>query len=558
MKPLRNLFDRLHPLFEKDGKLERLYPLYEGVDTFLFTPGETTTGPSHIRDGMDLKRMMITVVVALIPCIFMAFYNTGYHANRIVQGNRELQNAELIGNLRTVGATVSAEQEEAIVKAAGSTTIDAAITAAGVGSTEEIAAARAAGEKQRLLQGLAGLVESKIMTQDQVDAVANDKALDCVPSSLSDSAGWRESKAVLALTGLFTDDKAKLERLETELTAHVDREVERQARTGSDDGWRSSIMASLTGFDPNSFLSNIVHGGLYFIPVFLVCNIVGGTWELIFCCVRGHDLNEGFLVTGMLFPLTLPPTIPLWQVALGISFGVVIGKEVFGGTGKNFLNPALTARAFLYFAHPGEITGDQVWTAIDTASFDAVSGATSLTGLASIDKAVAVDFTQYMQSIHISWNDAFLGFIPGSMGETSTLACILGATLLIWSGVGSWRIMAAVLIGAVGMAGFLHSFETTAASHIFKMPAEWHMVTGGLAFGLVFMATDPVSAAMTNTGKWVYGILIGIMTMLIRVVNPAFPEGIMLAILFGNVFAPLIDYFVVQANINRRLARSGV
>ena len=297
---------------------------------------------------------------------------------------------------------------------------------------------------------------------------------------------------------------------------------------------------------------------MYFLPVFLVCNIVGGTWEVIFCCARGHDLNEGFLVTGMLFPLTLPPTIPLWQVAVGISFGVVIGKEVFGGTGKNFLNPALTARAFLYFAYPAQITGDKVWTAIDASAYDAISGATSLTGLASVDTTTAVNFTEYMKSIHVSWNDAFLGFIPGSMGETSTLACLLGALLLVWSGVGSWRIMVAVLLGAMGMAGFLHTFAESASSHIFKMPPAWHLVTGGLAFGLVFMATDPVSAAMTNTGKWVYGVLIGIMTLLIRVVNPAFPEGIMLAILFGNVFAPLIDYFVVNANIKRRLARSGV
>lgn len=540
MKPLRNLFDRLHPLFEKDGKLERLYPLYEGIDTFLFTPGETTVGPSHVRDGMDLKRMMITVVVALVPCIFMAFYNTGYQANLIVQGNRATQNAELIASLRTVGATVSREQETAIIEAARSTKIASAITAEGVASTEQIEAARAAGAKQRLIRSMASLVEAKVITQEQLDT-----------ASSSDDVG----AAVVALAG---GDETKQERLAAAVATAQEREVARREKTGQDNSWRNSIMTSSTGFDPDSLLSNILHGGLYFIPVFLVCNIVGGTWELIFCCVRGHDLNEGFLVTGMLFPLTLPPTIPLWQVAIGISFGVVIGKEVFGGTGKNFLNPALTARAFLYFAYPAQITGDKVWTAIDTAGFDAVSGATSLTGLASIDTAVAVDFADYMKSIHVSWNDAFLGFIPGSMGETSTLACLLGAALLVWSGVGSWRIMVAVLIGAMGMAGFLHSFEATAASHIFKMPAEWHLVTGGLAFGLVFMATDPVSAAMTNTGKWVYGILIGVMTLLIRVVNPAFPEGIMLAILFGNVFAPLIDHFVVQANINRRLARSGV
>jgi Na+-transporting NADH:ubiquinone oxidoreductase subunit B len=252
----------------------------------------------------------------------------------------------------------------------------------------------------------------------------------------------------------------------------------------------------------------------------------------------------------MLFPLVLPPTIPLWQVALGISFGVVFGKEVFGGTGKNFLNPALTARAFLYFAYPGQIIGDKVWIAVDS-----YTGPTLLTTMGSVRNVAPDSFQTATTSLNMSWFDAFMGWIPGSMGETSTLACILGAAFLIITGVGSWRIMAGVLIGSMGLAGLLNviSSETNA---VFQIPAHWHLVTGGLAFGLVYMATDPVSAAMTETGKWAYGILIGAMTIVIRVLNPAFPEGIMLAILFGNVFAPVIDYFVIQQNIKRRMARN--
>lgn len=403
MKPLRRFFDLIEPAFKKDGKLEKLHPLYEGLDTFLYTPGEVTTGASHIRDGMDLKRMMITVVVALIPCIFMAMYNTGYQANT-------------------------------------------AMAAMGV----------------------------------------------------ADAPGWRG--AIIGAMGI--------------------------------------------GYDASNFSANLFHGALYFIPVFLVCNIVGGMWEAIFSCVRGHDINEGFLVTGMLFPLTLPPTIPLWQVALGISFGVVIGKEVFGGTGKNFLNPALTARAFLYFAYPAQITGDTVWTAVD-----GFSGATPLGALAAADVSVG------MKIIDISWAQAFLGQMQGSMGETSTLACLIGAAILIATGVGSWRIMASVLVSGFVFAMFLWMVGSD-TNPMFRLLPHWHLVTGGFAFGLVFMATDPVSAAMTDTGKYIYGALIGVLTILIRVINPAYPEGIMLAILFGNVFAPLIDYFVVQANIKRRLARN--
>jgi len=401
MKPVRRLLDALRPTFDEGGKLERLYPLFEVADTFLYTPGDVTSGPSHVRDGMDLKRMMITVVVALLPCIVMAMVNTGYQANHAMA--------------------------------------DLGIAAA--------------------------------------------------------------------------------------------------------PGWRGVVMAWV-GYSPESLLSNLVHGALYFIPVFLVCNIVGGAWEVLFGCVRGHEINEGFLVTGMLFPLTLPPTIPLWQVAIGISFAVVFAKEVFGGTGRNFLNPALTARAFLYFAYPAQMTGDAVWTAVD-----GFSGATPLGQLAS----ASVDAG--MNAIHVSWSQAFFGTMQGSMGETSTLACLIGAAILIITGVGSWKIMAAVLGGAFTLSTFLWAVGSS-TNAMFLMPPWWHLVLGGFAFGLVFMATDPVSAAMTDTGKWFYGALIGMMTILIRVVNPAYPEGIMLAILFGNVFATLIDHMVLQANIKRRAARN--
>lgn len=408
MKPLRQLLDRLHGKFEKGGKLETLYPLYEATDTFLYTPADVTKGPSHVRDAVDLKRVMIMVVVALLPCIYMAFYNTGLMANRAML----------------------------------------------------------------------------------------EMGIDAAP------------------------------------------------------GWRGAVISALgVGYDPESWLANMIHGGLYFIPVYLACNIAGGLCEVLFATVRRHDINEGFLVTGTLIPLTLPPAIPLWQVVVGTAFGVVIGKEVFGGTGKNFLNPALTARAFLYFAYPAELSGDSVWTAVD-----GFSGATPL-GSMAIAKG-----PEPLQSITdtLSYSEAFLGTMQGSMGETSLLACLIGAVILIATGIGSWRVMAGVLIGSMGLAA-LFSYGLASQfpeNPMFQLPPHWHLAIGSLAFGLVFMATDPVSSAMTDTGRWYYGLLIGVMTILIRVVNPAYPEGVMLAILFANVFAPLIDHFVLQSNIKRRLLRN--
>lgn len=419
MEFIRKKHEQIAPHFEEGGKFEKLYPLWEAHDTLLFTPGQTTTGTTHVRDGVDLKRIMFTVVIALLPCIFMAFYNTGYQANAAI------------------------------------------------------------------------------------------------------SSGY----GVVAF-----------------------------------NSWQTWLFTSL-GFqhDPTSFVANFVYGGLHFLPVFIVCFTVGGTIEAIFAITRGHEINEGFLVTGTLFPLTLPPTIPLWQVALGIAFGVLIGKEVFGGTGMNILNPALTGRAFLFFAYPAQISGDSPWIAADFSKAtvsstlpDAVSGATWL-GKAATDQSWLSQ--PGMAAFGEHWWNAFLGFVPGSMGETSALACIIGAMILVATQVGSWRTMLGVVVGSFLTATLLHG-AASETNQMFAVPFHWHAVLGGWAFGLVFMATDPVSSAFTAYGKLIYGFFIGVMVILVRVVNPAYPEGMMLAILFMNMFAPFIDHWFVKANINRRLARN--
>ena len=305
--------------------------------------------------------------------------------------------------------------------------------------------------------------------------------------------------------------------------------------------WRS-IPMMIFGYSTMNPLSNLAHGALYFLPVYIVTLAVGGVWEVLFATVRGHEVNEGFLVSSMLYTLIMPPDIPLWQVALGISFGIVIGKEVFGGTGKNFLNPALTGRAFLYFAYPASMTGDSVWVAVD-----GFTRATPL-GIAANGGLDAVYAANY------SWFQSFLGFEPGCLGETSTVAILIGAAFLLYTKVASYRIMAGVFAGMVATS-VLFNVIGSDTNPMFAFPWYWHLTAGGFAFGMVYMATDPVSAAMTNTGRWVFGALVGGMTVLIRVVNPAFPEGIMLAILFSNMFAPTIDYFVIQANIRRRMKR---
>lgn len=403
MRFLRNILDKQEKLFTRGGPLEKLYPLFEAGDTFLYTPGHTTRTTAHVRDSLDMKRLMTIVVVALLGCMYMAMHNTGYQANLAIS------------------------------------------------------------------MGAAAL-----------------------------------------------------------------------------DNWQTAVYQALGfTFDPTNMLACIVHGALYYVPVLVVTLAAGALWEAVFAIVRGHEINEGFLVTWMLFPLILPPTVPLWQVALGISFGVVIGKEIFGGTGKNIFNPALMSRAFLFFAYPVYLSGDKVWIAAQTMT-DGVSGATWL--------ARASDGGQVVFEPALSWWDAFVGFMPGSMGETSALACLVGAIILVVTGIGSWRIMAGLVVGTVVMSVLLNAVGS-ATNPFFDVPFWWHFVLGGWAFGAVFMATEPVSAAHTNTGRWIYGFLIGVFAIVIRVVNPAYPEGMMLAILLMNVFAATIDHYVVRANIKRRNAR---
>lgn len=402
MARLRRFLDRMEPSFQKGGPYHKYFAVFEMVDTFLYSPADTTRGSPHVRDGIDLKRIMTYVVIATLPVILMMLWNTGHQAN-----------------------TAMAE----------------------MGMTEL-------------------------------------------------------------------------------------------------DGWRGSIINYLgIGFDPNSLSASMFHGLLYFLPIYLTTLLAGGAFEVLFAAVRNHEVNEGFLVTSMLYTLILPASTPLWQVALGIIFGVVLGKEVFGGTGKNFLNPALTGRAFLYFAYPAQMSGDAVWTAIDGYSAATPLALGAAGGLEAITNA---GFT---------WTQTFLGSMQGSLGETSALACLLGAAFLLYTRVASYRIICGVFFGMVATS-LLFNWIGSDTNPMFALPWFWHLTLGGFAFGMIFMATDPVSAAMTNKGRWIYGALIGFMTVLIRVVNPAFPEGIMLAILFANIFAPLIDYFVVRANVQRRLKRS--
>ena len=395
---IRNLLDKVEPHFHKGGKWESWYALYEAVDTALFKPSDVTKNSSHVRDSIDLKRVMITVWMATFPTMFFGVWNVGFQANTI-------------------------------------------------------------------------MLEMGMLAQE---------------------------------------------------------------------GGRGIFIAMLAGYDPTSIWDNLVHGAAYFLPIYMVTFIVGGFWEVLFASVRGHEVNEGFFVTSVLFALCCPPDLPLWMVAVGISFGIVIGKEVFGGTGKNFLNPALTGRAFLYFAYPAYMSGDAVWTAVDGYTGATMLSVAATAGMAGLEQST-------------TWMSAFIGTIQGSIGETSTLAILLGGVVLMVMRIASWRIIGGVLLGSALLSMLFNTIDST--NPMFALPFYWHWVIGGFAFGAIFMATDPVSAAMTNTGKFWYGMLIGVMVILIRVVNPAFPEGMMLAILFANLFAPLFDHAVVQANIKRRLAR---
>lgn len=397
---LRAYLDKIEPNFEKGGKYEKWYALFEAVDTGLYKDKKLTHTHSHVRDGMDLKRIMIAVWALVFPAMFWGMWNLGFQANT----------------------------------------------------------------------------------------------------------------AIASGTGVMGD------------------------------GWREVLIGLFAGNNPASIWDNMIYGAAYFLPIYAVTFVVGGFWEVFFASVRKHEVNEGFFVSSILFALICPPTIPLWAVALGISFGIVVGKEVFGGTGKNFLNPALTGRAFLYFAYPASMSGDTVWTAVD-----GFSGATALSYAASeglVDNMLG----------DLTWLDAFFGIMQGSVGEVSTLMILIGGFALMAMGIAQWRIVLGVFVGMVATT-ILFNLIGSETNPMMSLPWHWHFVIGGFAFGMMFMATDPISASMTNEGKLWFGALVGFMTIMIRVINPAFPEGIMLAILFANIFAPTIDYFIVQKNVKRRLAR---
>ena len=303
--------------------------------------------------------------------------------------------------------------------------------------------------------------------------------------------------------------------------------------------WHWPLVQLFSGLDPNSILDCIDYGAIYFIPIYLVTFFVGIAWEMIFAVVRQHEISEGAFVTTVLFALSCPPDAPLWQVALGISVGLVIGKEIFGGTGKNFLNPALTGRAFLYFAYPASWSGDMSWVAVDGYTAATMLGISAQDGYANMPDA-------------FTWSNAFFGLVPGSIGETSTVAILIGLAILLFTKIASYRIVGGVILGTI-VTSYLFNLIGSDTNPMFQMPFWWHMVMGGYAFGLVFMATEPVSGSHTNTGRWIYGFVIGFMVIMIRVLNPAYPEGMMLAILFGNLLSPLIDHFVVSRNISYRV-----
>ncbi|MBQ4844079.1 NADH:ubiquinone reductase (Na(+)-transporting) subunit B [Pseudoalteromonas sp. MMG005] len=396
---LKKFLEDIEPHFEAGGKHEKWYALYEAIATVFYTPGYVNKGGTHVRDNIDLKRIMILVWMATFPAMFFGMFNIGHQAALALGNGFEIANTWQVAIFQALGGELTAQ------------------------------------------------------------------------------AGWG---------------------------------------------------------------AKMFYGACFYLPIYGTIFLVGAFWEILFASIRKHEVNEGFFVTSVLFSLILPSTIPLWQAALGITFGVVVAKEVFGGTGRNFLNPALAGRAFLFFAYPADISGDTVWTAVDS-----FSGATYLGQVAQ----GAVDFNNM-----VLWWDAFYGFIQGSMGETSTLAIMLGGLFLIYVRIASWRIVLGVFLGMVIMSLLLNLIGST-TNPAFAMPWYWHLVLGGFAFGMFFMATDPVSASFTNKGKFAYGALIGVMVVLVRVVNPAYPEGMMLAILFANLFAPLFDHFVVQSNVKRRLAR---
>jgi len=394
MNFIKDFFDSNRRHFIEGGRLEKLHPLFEAIETVFFIPGHVTQNAPYVRDSLDLKRLMSTVLVALMPPLFFGIYNTGYQSN-----------------------------------------------------------------------------------------------LAC---------------------GLSLD-----------------------------------------------FLTAFTKGLSIVMPVIMVSYGVGIFWEILFASIRKHYISEGFLVTGLFFPLTLPPTIPLWQVAVGISFGIVFGKEIFGGTGRNFLNPALTGRAFLFFAYPMNMTGEKIWTVasgMKTTAVDAFSGATPLAA-AALEGSFDLSQTSLAKA-GFTFSKLFCGTYPGSIGGTSALMCLIGAFILILTGIASYRIMLGGVLGvlAASCPGYLVSlFSGSSSVPMPVLSPFYHLVMGGFAFGIIYMATDPVSAPGMNTSKWIYGFLIGVLTVLIRVFNPAFPEGIMLAILFMNLFSPLLDHYEIKVQLRKRV-----
>jgi Na+-transporting NADH:ubiquinone oxidoreductase subunit B len=385
------------------GDQAKWFPIYDAIENFIFSSTNKTTNPIHVRDSIDIQRIMVIVWLAAFPAMFFGMYNIG---------NQTLDYLTLVGSTNT-----------------------------------------------------------------------ND---------------WHH------------------------------------------------VLINLVGYSNDSFITKMWIGAVYFVPIYAVTFAVGILWEILFAVVRKHEINEGLFVSSILFALSCPPDLPLWQAAMGITFGIVIGKEVFGGTGKNFLNPALTGRAFLYFAYPSQLSGDKVWIAglSDTGiTPEGFSGATPL-GYAAEDGLQGL-------SDNFSWFDALIGNIPGSVGETSVIAIGIAAIILLATGVASYRIILGTFIGMIVMSSILNIVGSD-TNPMFQVPWYWHFVIGSFAFGLVFMATEPVSGSGTNAGRWIYGALIGVTVVLIRVVNPAFPEGMMLAILFANLFAPVIDHMVVSNNIAKR------
>ena len=402
MKVIRNFFDNQKPNFSPGGKREKYFPLYDVFENLFFLSKNKTTNPIHVRDAIDIQRVMAIVWISTFPAMFFGMYNIG---------SQSLEYLSLINSQNT--------------------------------------------------------------------------------------GDWHH------------------------------------------------YLISPVGYNPDNFINKFWFGAMYFMPIYAVTFIVGFAWEMLFAIIRKHEINEGFFVSSVLFALSCPPDIPLWQAALGITFGIVIGKEIFGGTGKNFLNPALTGRAFLYFAYPSQLSGDKVWVSGITDNGivpNGYSGATPL-GLAAENGVIGIE-ERY------TWSQSFFGGIPGSVGETSLIAIALGAMILLMTRIASYRIILGTLLGMFVMSSIFNQIDSD--NPMFSIPFYWHLVIGSFAFGLVFMATEPVSGSATNTGRWIYGFVIGVTVILIRVMNPAFPEGMMLAILFGNLLAPVIDHLVVSSNIKKR------